>query len=469
MADIHPEHPDKLQIGGDPVGSDSRDVIKVLILGTKWQYDSSGISTINKSLIHNLRFVDPDAKKIKITCAVLEEEGKIPDADLKEADVSGVHLKGARQPRGCRKKPNIKWLNESIIKYYTHVPHETNFDFLIGHVPYLANGCLNVMNWYHDRKQHPRVMLIIHGLPRTNEGQIDEKLLLDWLTEADVVFSMGTTVQSEIIPYIRSLEPEKQPIHKFYIPMYLLEFFEILRDPSYNKVQGTQNVTMTTGERSGVDFPLAVSAATGASAHVYEFDGVRSNLTMLGAREEEKEEWKEEFDRIAQKQRTTHHTLSFQYDASADINNVKMHLRKSNLFLLPSKLDSPMFGTEALAAIAAGVPVLISGYSGLAGLLYNMIGEEPVVYTSSTEPDTETWKNRIIQRLLRPKESQEAANRLREQLLLDSSIAQSHLEFVNTIAGTFCSQHWPGRGGWDTRPTLSQLCFHLHAVFENIG
>ena len=298
------------------------------------------------------------------------------------------------------------------------------------------------MDWYHEKQHHPKVMLIIHGLPRTDEGQVDEELLLDWLTEADVVFSMGTPLQSEIIPYVRSLEPEKQPIHKVYIPMYPLEFFETSRAESCNKVQGTQNITMMTGERknlvvTGLDFPLAVSATAGASAHVYDFDGVRSNLVMLGLCEDDKQEWKDEFERMIQEQHFKTQTLSFQYDASQDINKTKIHMRKSNLFLLPSKLNSPLFGTEALAAIAAGVPVLVSSYSGLAALLYSMIGDEAVVYTSRTKSDMETWKERITQRLLRPEESQQAANRLREQLLLDLSIAKTHLEFINTIVGTY--------------------------------
>ena len=420
----------------------SRDPIEVLILGTKWQHDSYGIATVNKSLINNLRFVDPDAKKIQITCTILEEEQKIPYPDLREAEICGVCLKGARQPRGSKKKPNTKWLNESIIKYYGHVPHETKFNFIIGHAPYLANGSLNVMDWYPERQDHPKVVLIIHGLPKTDEGQVDEELLLEWLTDTDVVFSMGTSLQSEIITYLRSIEPEKQPIHKVYMPMYPLEFFETSRAESGNKVQGTQNITMMTGERknltvTGLDFPLAVSATAGASAHVYDFDGVRSNLIMLGASEGEKQEWIDEFGRIIQEKHFKTQTLSFQYDAYQDINKKKIHMRRSNLFLLPSKLDSPLFGTEALAAIAAGVPVLLTKYSGLARFLHKIIGDESVVYETNSPSAIGKWKDRILERLLRPEESQQAANRLREQLLLDSSIVATHLEFINTIVGTY--------------------------------
>ena len=79
-----------------PIERHPKDSIEILILATKWQHDGYGISTINKSLIHNLRFVDPEAKKIKITSTVLKEEVKIPDADLNEAKECGVKLKVAK-------------------------------------------------------------------------------------------------------------------------------------------------------------------------------------------------------------------------------------------------------------------------------------------------------------------------------------------------------------------------------------
>ena len=114
---------------------------------------------------------------------------------------------------------------------------------------------------------------------------------------------------------------------------------------------------------------------------------------------------------------------------------MKTWLRKSNLFILPLKPDSPLFGTEALPAVAAGVPILVSNHSGIASVLKTILQDKSVVKESSLEPDEETWKDRILQKLLRPEESQRTAARLREQLLLDSSIVQSHLDFIQIIAG----------------------------------
>ena len=110
------------------------------------------------------------------------------------------------------------------------------------------------------------------------------------------------------------------------------------------------------------------------------------------------------------------------------------------MFLLPLKPDSPLFGTEALAAIAAEVPILVSRYSGIARLLRGMAEDESVVCGVKFESILDIWKDRILQKLLRPGESQRTADRLREQLLLDTSIAQTHLDFINIVASKLILQ-----------------------------
>ena len=110
-------------------------------------------------------------------------------------------------------------------------------------------------------------------------------------------------------------------------------------------------------------------------------------------------------------------------------------MRKSNLFLLPLKPDSPLFGTEALAAIAAGFPVLVSRDSGLASLLDAVVEDDPIVGKNKPKVNVQSWKEHIIQKLVRPEESKQIAERLRRQFLLDTSIAQTHLDLINVITG----------------------------------
>ena len=407
--------------------------ISILLLSTRWQFDTFGLSTVNKSLVNNLRVVDPEVRAVDITCTVLEEEGKVGEDELSDAEKHGVELRGTRQPRGKRRPPKRKWLDESTATYYRHVVKETDYDFIIGHIPYLANGTLNFKDLCEETGTTPKIIFMIHALPKTKEGLVDEELIFDWLKEADVVFSIGKHVESEVIPYVSGLEASTKPIHRIYLPAYPLEFFDIQREVKEKKVHGTQNISMMTAEArdlevSGLDFPLAVSSIAAASEHIKNFDDVRTNLLMMIARQEDTKLWKENFDKIAEEKKFTT-SLSFHPSVSENTTKVKTVLRRSNLFVFPTKPDSPVYGTEALTAAAAGVPILVSQDSGIASLLQSIYQDESLVKTK-----TQTWRERIIEKLVRPDEAQQTADRLREQL--DTSIAQTHLDFIDTVTGT---------------------------------
>ena len=436
------------------IHDDSTRTISVLLLGTRWQFDTYGLSTINKSLINNLRLVDPEGTTIKITCAVVQDEGKIKDEDLADAREYGVELKGAKRPRGSQRgeKPELQWLDKNTATYYRHLQDEV-YDFIIGHAPYLANGCLNLKELYTVKNESPKTILMFHGFPKDENGDIDDDILFDWLNESDIVFSIGKTVEDELLTSIAALDPDRKPIHKMYLPSDPLELFSVKQEKVYSEVRGTQNVSMMSGEIkhldvSGLDFHLAVSAAAAASDHVQFNDGVKIKLTLLTVNEEESAKWKENFGEILCKRNLNDTGLSFQSKALPYLDKMKVHRRKSNLFLLPLKSDSPLFGTEALSAVLAGVPILISKDCGLASLLDTMIEDESIVGKNKLKVNAEFWKKRIIQKLVKPVESQRAANRLREQLLLDTSIAQSHLNFINSVAGM-----------------INQLCINTQKVF----
>ena len=420
----------------------SRRVISVLLLGTRWQFDTYGLSTINKSLVNNLRLVDPEGETIKVTCTVLEDDEKIQDEDLKDAEKYGVKLKGAKRPGGSKrgKKPRLQWLDKSPGTYYRHL-QDDSYDFIIGHAPFVANGCLNLKELYRVKKESPKIILTFHSLPKDENGDVDDEMLLEWLGEAEFVFSIGKAVEDEIRPYIPALDPKTRPIHKMYFPYYPLEFFNIKQDLANTKIQGTQNVCIMSGEIkdldiNGLDFPLAVTATAAASEYIHFNDKVKTKLSLLMANEEEKSKWKETFEELLQRRNLKDSGLSFQTEAPMSLDKMKVHLRKSNLFLLPLKSDSPLFGTEALAAIAAGIPILVSRDSGLASLLDAMIEDESIVGKNKPKVNAQSWKEHIIQKLVRPEESQQTAERLRQQFLLDTSIAQTHLDFINVISGT---------------------------------
>ena len=165
----------------------SRKVISILLLATKWSFDSYGLSTVTKSMVNDLRQVDPDAKTIRITCAVLEEEGKISEDQIGDAKNHKVELVGYKHPRGPRKSRNIEWLNQTINSYYNHILIKKKYDFLIGHAPCVVNGCFTLKDVYITREHQPKVNLMVHSFPRA-EDQVDSEMLEEWLEEADVVF-----------------------------------------------------------------------------------------------------------------------------------------------------------------------------------------------------------------------------------------------------------------------------------------
>ena len=415
--------------------------ISVLLLPTKLQFDTYGLSTVNKSLVNNLRVVDPEGKKIKITCAVVEEEKNIKDDQKENAEKYKVNIKGAKEPRGKKKQPDIEWLDSSPGTYYLDLMRENRYDFIIGHVPYLANGPLNIRDFYPESEHNPKVILMIHDLPKTSDKETDEDVLLEWLSEVDVVFSVGKEVEAEIFSSIASLPPKKQPIHKLYVPVFPLELLNVQRrSVDGNKVRGTQNVTLMTGNKKdmetiGLDFPLATAAVSGASKHILEFDRLKTNFVVLTDNKEDKDGWRKEFTEIVKEQKTIGGALTFQSDSSENFEKLKAQLRKSNLMILPLKPGSPLFGSEVMSAIAAGVPVSVSNHSGVASLLETVCQDESIVKESALQPDINMWRQGILQKLLRPEDSQRMANRLREEILLDTSIAQTHMDFIGIIVG----------------------------------
>ena len=115
-----------------------------------------------------------------------------------------------------------------------------------------------------------------------------------------------------------------------------------------------------------------MKATIGAAEHIRDFNGVRTNLTMLAAHEDDREKWKAVSREIFESKNVDCAGLSFKTEVPRDITSLQSYLKRSTLFLLPLKSDSPLFGTETLAAIAAGVPILVSRYSGIARLLQKM-------------------------------------------------------------------------------------------------
>ena len=75
----------------------------------------------------------------------------------------------------------------------------------------------------------------------------------------------------------------------------------------------------------------------------------------------------------------------------SDPEEVKMMFFQSDLVALPSRTEG--FGLVALEAISAGVPILVSGESGIAEALRKVEGGNTVIVES--DEDIDEWARRI--------------------------------------------------------------------------
>ena len=274
---------------------DMEKVVSILVFTPRLQFDSYGMSLNTASLVQNLRLADPEAKKIRITCAILQEEGKISEDQRKVAEEYKVVLKGALQPRGKSRKPKLKWLDEDVVKYYHYILKKQSFDYIIGHAPYLANGCGNLKSIC---RNDPKLILMMHDLPKTTDGDTDDDVLDTWLSDVDIIFSIGKPIYDEIEAQIRGLDKDERPDHKLYIPLYPIELLGIDRDCNGPLISGTQNVMIMYRENKhmytdDLNLSLAVVASFTAAKHIHHFDKVRMNFNLLVANDEEKVPCKE--------------------------------------------------------------------------------------------------------------------------------------------------------------------------------
>ena len=233
------------------------------------------MASLTRCLINDLRFTDPEGVKINLTCALLEEESKISEDDIDEARKYHVQLRGAKRPNGDNKNKdsNIKWLNKYSVAYYSYLLQENKYNFLIGHMPYLANGICNLKEFCRASGQIPKTVLFVHALPKTPKDEVDKNTLNNWLKAADIIFLVGHAVKAEIELYLESSDPR---VHGIYIPNVPTDLFTI--EQRHRKFEGKQVITLMTNERknlgvTGLNYELGMATAVKAADNIISWQG----------------------------------------------------------------------------------------------------------------------------------------------------------------------------------------------------
>ena len=243
---------------------ESKKQVSVLMLTPQWRFDEYGMATITRSLVQNLRMIDPEGTFIKITCAVLEDDGNISRDQREDAWKLKVKSVGYSRPRGDRGEPELHWLDKSVAKYYSDVAYAGNasYDFIIGHVPYLTNGCLNLKDIFVKRGLGCTAILVVHELPCNENGDVDPEQLRE-LSDSDVLLFMKKSIHEKLLGRDMSPDQENSPDYKMYFPVFPVELFKAQRTEN----RESQKILLITYERKslkvkGLYLSLALNTIT---------------------------------------------------------------------------------------------------------------------------------------------------------------------------------------------------------------
>ncbi len=194
--------------------------LSILLLSPSWQEeDKHGVVEFTKSLASGLHAMDESGENMGVTCAVVQEEGNITKEERMEAKKFNVKLAGARVLSSMRRKsvPKVSWLDTYSGAYYRHLTKAEPVDFIVGHIPYLADGAFNLQELCKEQGHSPQVVLIMHARPKTATGEVDESLLMEWLKGSDLILSIGQEIRTKTDEYLEKMDPKCKPQHDVYV------------------------------------------------------------------------------------------------------------------------------------------------------------------------------------------------------------------------------------------------------------
>ena len=409
--------------------------ISTLILTTAWPLDFTTLTTVTRSLINNLRHKDEGGPKFKITCAVLDQDGKIDMAHFKEAFLEEVKLKGMICPKGEEiNLPVIKRINELSAAYYHHLFNEDSYHFIIGHAPIMAHGAVNLKSVCKDQNSR-KVVLVIHGLPVTEQDLLNTRLLLSWIRETDIIFSIGEADMNLMKRYSYKKK------HVMFIPIYQSGITPAKEGKRHHH---HHRIIILVGKELGysyIDLQLALNAI-GKAAEQLQANRKNRNEIQIDVQilspvtkieNEDDKDMNEDVSHALQDQTTVKKTFNVQFCQVENFETLKLNIIETDLLLLPLKENYSVFGTEALNAAVAGIPILVSEESGIAALLHDIEESEDSIIVMGPSRETEIrWADKIVEKLTDPKAFDKASG-LRGKLLDDARIAKIHRNFLSAF------------------------------------
>ena len=367
-------------------------LINVMFLCDEWKSSKGGLSTLNREFAINL--AKTTIETIKIHCYV----SKSGDRDRDDARKYGVNLITAQSVPGSTDP--LDWLKIPP----PELPHP---DIVIGHGRKFGSPAFFIVHvtkckWVQfvhvfceDLGKYKKTAVAATDTIEENEKK--HKMEIELCKAADAVVAVGSRLQEK---YSRSLPNVKVEI----ITPGIFEKFSSESQLAIDRsVVRKFNVFMF-GRASFEDLTLKgydiVANSIGSLGKKFE-------LTFVGSspgEHQKVEQWFLEKTCITRNQLTIRGFCNEQ-------DQLKMMFHQSDLVALPSRTEG--FGLVALEAISAGIPVLVSGETGIAEALREVEGGKSVIVES--DDDANEWAQRIEEVSSQsPQERQTNAMQLRE-------------------------------------------------------
>ncbi|XP_078616470.1 uncharacterized protein LOC144884844 [Branchiostoma floridae x Branchiostoma japonicum] len=397
-------------------------VPKVLLLNDEYGTSKGGVSTINGQLGQILT----KAKAVVYVTAL-----RVPKQDQETADKDGVQLIGP-DLRGKTTEPTLDWLTFYHSVHYPKLPQDVNC--IIGHADITDTAARNI---WEQRYPQADLMTFNHVLPedteyykggrKAMEAWEKEKDMLDKSDNAKVTFSVGKRIYDHFDTMYKGAK--KPQNHHIFLPKPSEIFLAATVRPG-----GQQKVVLSIGRVRKVEKLKGHDLVAQSMRDVVK---VIKNV-RLRVRGISEDDWETSLKILEDNLNSPDlNPTLLPYGTQEDIRDDMM---TAHLVLMPSR--SEPFGLVGLEAIAAGIPVLISDKTGLAGMILDLIEQgklsaehrHVIVETSVNDfdraGDAKRWADRIVDILNHSDSEFAKADWLKRELVESRYWEESHRTFL---------------------------------------
>ena len=339
--------------------------LRITLLSSEWRSTKGGLSTLNRELAIQL------AKHPCVEVSIYLPQ--CSEADTQVAASHNVHLIEARKRPGY---DPADWL--SIL------PKDHAVDCVIGHGAVLGRQVQNIKHHY----PHCKWIQVVHTAPEElglykeyeegiSKGDKKHQVEVELCKLADQVVAVGPKLSEAFSGYLRPCGKDRDVLN--FTPGIFSEFADVNQATEERKAFNV----LVFGRDDNEDFQL--KGYDIAAKAIAELKDTTYKLVFVGATRGEEEKVAEKLvqqgiDRSQLRVRCFNESRDKLADLFCEVD----------LAIMPSRTEG--FGLAALEALSAGLPVLVSGNSGLAEALKKVPDASSCVVTSD---DPKDWANAI--------------------------------------------------------------------------